>query len=489
MFKKLFYHSIPLCLLPLFVLSCNKDSIPPHQEEPVKPTELTVEWENPDTTNFVSLDQVKEFANQHILQTKGDLNVEVKIEPYGKIANTPLLYVVNYGKSDGWQILSSDARTPAVIAKGDKGAFSLEEGNPAVRIWMDMTADNIASVRKSKDEELVFTKEDIDVHKKVWGKNNREKEIRKILDPDVPVPENGYWKSELYHVEHNVIDEQIEHLTPHWDQGKPYNTLCPLRTDQQNSRAPAGCVALAAAQVLYYLHSIWNVPATMPSSGYCNDYVYNNPQQYFSNFNDYGWSQMSYDYKEPWESAYYESLLIGFVGKTIKIDYGNDGSSAHEKDIKDYLFPLYGIGSSYKNYNEQIVQNNLLKRLPIIIGATDYLIPLWGSNHCFVIDGFIKMQDEYTYYNYWVPAEPGDHKIYKASFIGESHEPYYSVDTTSVRISAIKINWGWWTQWDKNNPINDGWYDLTSNWCVTSNGSTFTYNHNVRMICNLTRPN
>ena len=149
MFKKLFYHSIPLCLLPLVILSCNKDSIPPHQEEPVKPTELTVEWDNPDTTNFVSLDKVKEFANQHILRTKGDVNIEVKIETYGKIADTPLLYVVNYGKSDGWQILSSDARTPAVIAEGDNGYFSLEEGSPAVRVWMDMMAGSIASVRKA----------------------------------------------------------------------------------------------------------------------------------------------------------------------------------------------------------------------------------------------------------------------------------------------------------------------------------------------------
>ena len=484
MFKKLLYHSLLWCLLPLALHSCNKDSIPPYQEEPVKPTELNVEWENPDTTNFVSLEQVKKFVNQHLLQTKGSENAEVKIEPYGRIANTPLLYVVNYGKSDGWQILSSDARTPAVIAKGDKGAFSLEEGNPAVRIWMDMTADNIASVRKSKDEELIFTKDDIDVHKMVWGKYTRDKEIRKILDPDVPQPENGYWKSELYHVEHNAIGEQIEHLTPHWDQWKPYNTLCPLRTDKNNSRVPAGCAAIAVAGVLYYLHDIWDMIGVIPSSGYCNDYAYNNPQQYFSNYNVYGWSQMSYDYKEPWESAYYESLLIGYVGKKLQMNYGNEGSGADENNIRAFVFPTFGIDSSYGYYNEQIVQNNLLKHLPIIICATHDS----ESRHCFVIDGFTKTQDEYTYYNYWVPAEPGDHKIYKASFIGESHEPYYSVNTTSVRISAIKINWGWWTQWDKNNPINDGWYNLTSSWTVT-NGTTYTYDQNVKMIYNLSRPN
>ena len=54
-------------------------------------------------------------------------------------------------------------------------------------------------------------------------------------------------------------------------------------------------------------------------------------------------------------------------------------------------------------------------------------------------------------------------------------------------MTGIKINWGWWTQWSSH-PVNDGWYSLASDWTVTCNSETYSYNHNVSMIYNLTRP-
>ena len=52
-------------------------------------------------------------------------------------------------------------------------------------------------------------------------------------------------------------------------------------------------------------------------------------------------------------------------------------------------------------------------------------------------------------------------------------------------MTGIKINWGWSTQWTTH--VNDGWYSLVSDWTVT-NGETYSYNHYVSMIYNLTRP-
>lgn len=469
MFKKLFYHSIPLCLLPLIVLSCNKDSIPPHQEEPVKPTELTVKWDNPDTTNFVSLDKVKEFANQHILQTKGSLNAEVKIEPYGKIADTPLLYVVNYGKSDGWQILSSDTRTPAVIAEGDNGYFSLEEGSPAVRIWMEMMAGSIANVRKAKDNELTISEEDI-----IENKNRWSKEKQTVLPID---DEDGYWVKELVSEELETYDT-IDHMTPHWDQMEPYNAFIPFATDSTYDRAPAGCVPLAAAEVLYYLHSKWNVPETMVSQGYC----VGNINQYKNSFTDPNteiWSQMSSSYNDSYANA--EALMIAYVGSVIRTHYCSEYSWTLPRNIRTELFPLYGITCSNDAYDEDEVRHNLSHGLPIIVTASDLLIPIDGDIHCFVIDGYKMQRIKKTYYNYWVSGfNPNPRNIHYWL-----HDPYYSYSYKELGMTGIKINWGWSTQWTTH--VNDGWYSLVSDWTVT-NGETYSYNRNVSMIYNLTRP-
>ena len=116
------------------------------------------------------------------------------------------MYIVNYGDSDGWQILSSDARTPAVIAEGEDGYFSLEDGSPAVRVWMDCAAADLAAVRNASDEELNFSPEAIAANKNVWGLSG-EKGFG---------GEDGHW--ETITTGELCVSDSINHMTPHWDQ-------------------------------------------------------------------------------------------------------------------------------------------------------------------------------------------------------------------------------------------------------------------------------
>ena len=55
-----------------------------------------------------------------------------------------------------------------------------------------------------------------------------------------------------------------------------------------------------------------------------------------------------------------------------------------------------------------------------------------------------------------------------------------------MEITQIKINWGWWTQWHKDNnnngPYNNGWDALTANWVVTDDGGSYSYNYHVSSI-------
>ena len=66
----------------------------------------------------------------------------------------------------------------------------------------------------------------------------------------------------------------------------------------------------------------------------------------------------------------------------------------------------------------------------------------------------------------------------------DMYEPYYTYSNSNYDITAIKINWGWWTQWVQGispYPLNDGWYGLTADWYVEKDGDYYNYNHNVKM--------
>lgn len=411
--------------------------------------------------NYVKIGQVLEFAASKHPLTKASGEPDFDVAPYCGSSGDTLLYIVNYGDNDGWQILSSDARTPAVIAEGETGSFSLTEGSPAVQVWIDCTAQDIAAVRRASDSQLNFSKDEIAANKQVWG-------MRGNGDLEPITIDEGYWD---YTVSSEVIDaDSLAHMTPHWDQDAPYNAYCPLKSNGVE-RKPAGCVAVAAAEVLYYLHNHLGVPATMADS------VTNNG--IFVGASTTIWGLMNNEYSSTYADA--EALMLGYVGQEVNMHYTDDYSWAIPANIRTQLFPQCGLTCNHGSYNETVVKNNLNNQMPVIVTATNLLVPTDFDIHCFVIDGYKKTYKKYTYYHYFVPDHPN-------SWIPTpEYEPYYTYSQTTPQITQIKINWGWWTQWkpdiNGNGPYNDGWYSLTANWVVFENDSTsYTYNHNVSAI-------
>lgn len=131
-----------------------------------------------------------------------------------------------------------------------------------------------------------------------------------------------------------------------------------------------------------------------------------------------------------------------------------------------------GISSRLRDYDADTVKHNLLNNLPVIIAASDWLIPLNHRSHCFVIDGYKTEILETTYYHYWVAGIMDlDPDIY---------EPYYTYQYTNYGITAIRINWGWESQWLLD--YNNGWFGLTADWYVDDGTNQYDFNHNVRMI-------
>lgn len=445
---------------------CSKEEIPSASSENI---ELLT------SNNFVGLNQVYTYLSQNHPLTKSNSQQTYSVSPYRNAIGDTLLYIVNYPDNTGWQILSSDSRTPAVIAEGESGRFSIEDGSPAVHIWLDMTARDMEAVRAARDEDLNFSPEVIAAHKSLWGVGNS----RGPGDHLFPL---GHWEeSTTSYVE--VLDA-IDHMTPHWDQWAPYNEYCPLNSNDPARRAPAGCVAIAAAEVLYYLHNKWGVPETMVDTGYCTGHI---PKPYYDH-DFWGssatiWAEMDSNYHS-YGPRNAEALMVGHIGKVLNMGYGNEASGSSMSKIRTDVFPLYGIACSHGNYDSDVVVTNMNNRLPVIVSACNLLIPLDGSIHCFVIDGYRRKRIVYRTYHYWVSDDP-DNKI-----VPPWCQSYDTYTYSSPYIQDIKINWGWWTQWVDN--VNDGWYGLMADWTVADDQDSdgiyetqYNYNYWVTMLYNL----
>ena len=422
----------------------------------------------PSTGNFVTILQVSDYAEKFFHTTKATDNIEYTIEPLRHAEGDTIAYIMNTN-GHGWKILSADSRTPAILAEDYRGSFSLTDGNPGVRIWIDCMRADMAAVRRSNDDQLKFSEEEIAANRAFWNQQPTRK----------PYPhENeggGYWAVRT--TSEVLVADSLNHMTPQWDQCHPYNAYCPFKLSNPTERVPAGCVAVAGAEVLYYLHKKIGLPSHMFSYCECPGNI-NNPQLVFDLPSQYVWGMMDSLYNNLYADK--ESILIAYVGSWVQMDYGDNGSGADSALLQTSAFPVNGISCERSNYEQDTVKNSLDNLLPVIVSAYTQL--LFGSGHCFVIDGYKKTYTKYTHFHYWEPDNPGS--WYNPSL----YEPYYTYSYTTPEITAIKINWGWWDQWYPYN-LNDGWYTLTGDWCTEDiHGNDTSYNYYRKMIYGF-RPN
>lgn len=452
------YRSLLPPLLLLLVIGCTKVSSSldcPSREANALPS----------TGNFVMINQVRDFAEKVFHTTKANDKIEYTIEPMRYAEGDTIAYIINTN-GHGWKILSADSRTPAILAEDYRGSFSLTDGNPGIRIWIDCMKADMAAVRRASDDQLKFSEEEIAAHKAFWNTYTPRIE----LPPDTPWPGSGRWETHLISTEEIPVDS-VMHMAPEWDQNEPYNVYCPLKSWSLDRHVPAGCVAIAGAQVLYCLHYKLGIPEKAYGllSWNGNTPIYGLPSS--SN-----WDMMSFSYC-PSGTADKEAILIQRAGYFTSMHYADTASSTSHTHLRTDFFPEHGISCSQHSYSQDTVKKYLITGAPVIVSAYDSM--LFGSGHCFAIDGYKRTKIKSTYYHIYVTDDPG----------ASVPEGYETVSYSAPEIVAIKINWGWWDQW---NPyfLNDGWYTLTGDWVTEDLEENSThYNYYRDMIYGFTSNN
>jgi len=422
---------------------------------------------------FVSCSQMQmelqEVDNEHPLLTKGEI---VSVDDYmvdeGDISNyihsilvcenndlggslssnayeydgEVAFYILNF--ENGWQIISSDKRGPILLASGRESYLSIEEINPATRMWLDILADDIAYRRRFPEE--YYSKAPDDIYDKeqyclnTWSAINSEPEyvisegISTKGGRDHPLLPTGHYELVSTYYTYDFYEDTGHLITWPWHQGDPFNRYCPYKYDYSD-RCPAGCLSIAAGQILYYSHYKIGRPVSSPSSGYCVGDEYN----YNSNFSDFAntWDLMN-------NTNDYVGLFVGNLGRWLGTIYHSNGSSAFSFDIPDVFSDYFGIDCTYQNgFDADTVFTSLQAGWPVIFSG-QRLDGILLSGHSFLIDGYVSYVQTTHYCYEWVPdpiilGNPNSINAEVPSF----PEPYETTSISSPYLYSLRLRWGY----------------------------------------------
>ena len=190
-----------------------------------------------------------------------------------------------------------------------------------------------------------------------------------------------------------------------WDQGHPYNSLCPTLTNSKGEaeHTVTGCVATATAQVMRYYK--W------PSNGQgSNSYLWENGNKTLSmDFSKsvYDWDNMTETYDNNSTSTQKNAVakLMYDCGISCNMKYnlsekGGSGASGFDqvKGLYNYFRYDQGMEHLTRNYYKltdwnKIIINEINDKRPILYQGQGS-----GGGHAFIIDGYNK--DGYFHFNW-----------------------------------------------------------------------------------------
>lgn len=261
------------------------------------------------------------------------------------------LYVFNGSGDSGYVIVSGDDCSPSILGYSNTGKFDINDIPPAMKMWLDMYAEQ---VKASASAEVAYTATATADH------------------------------------------AQIPHLmTTRWNQGAPYNDLCPIDTET-DLLSYTGCVATAMAQVFNY-HK-WPEKASGVGMAYQNKTI---PLTRDMNSDVFEWDKMldvyatklDTDSSGTAEQRRAVALLMVDLGYGVRMKYSSKSSGAMVTYIPVALINNFGYDKAahlvFKNWYtaqdwDNIVYNELSTNGPVLFcGNTKD-----NEGHEFVCDGY-----------------------------------------------------------------------------------------------------
>ena len=245
-----------------------------------------------------------------------------------------------------------------------------------------------------------FSKEDQPEHYKnfLQGYSDKINYIREngiVQDKNIKDAWDYYSSGELEPKAPFNTKETLEPIVPcQWNQGSPYNILCPEDSDGPGGHVYAGCVATAMSQIMYY----WRYPLQGIGS---YSYYYGSYGTISANFGatEYQWDVMehSVDHTNPYPIA----ELQFHCGVAVDMMYGPGGSGAYSTDVPPALINYFGYApEAVFQWKDSFSNTEWINKLK---GNLNDGFPMYYSGyssaggHAFVCDGY---QDDFFHSNF-----------------------------------------------------------------------------------------
>ena len=117
--------------------------------------------------HFVTLDAVAALTEAQMGMTRNSSDIRNRITCYTDTAKDTLLFICDNSEG-GWTMYSSDTRVPPIVAQSGTGTFAEAMENENAAWWIKTIAEDMKAIRSAGDNELNFSKEEIESNANFW---------------------------------------------------------------------------------------------------------------------------------------------------------------------------------------------------------------------------------------------------------------------------------------------------------------------------------
>ena len=259
-------------------------------------------------------------------------------------SGSPALYVINNAGADGFLVVAADDVAAPILGWADKGDFDSANMAPGLRYWLEALQDQIA-----------------------WAEENG----LDVFD----APASDYYPT------------IAPKMTTEWDQGYPYNDLCPLVGTR---RTYTGCVATAMAQMLK--------ARSFPTKGVgTHSYTWNGQTlSYDYAGTTFEWNLMLDTYGADATAAQRNAVaeLMLACGIGVNMGYGTNASGAASPAVGRALIDNFGYDPAMEFIGRPFYTSKQWEKLIYDELAANGPVYMSGRNdeggHAFIADGYNK---------------------------------------------------------------------------------------------------
>lgn len=288
-----------------------------------------------------AISKVSEFYSSHsrISRMAPSKDVSFEIVQTVKKNGRNCFYIINH--KNGFTIVSADDRLPEVLGFSNQGSFNPDSVPVNMQWWLE----------------------------------EYEKDIDAYLSKN-PQPEVQY-ATRASNDERKAISPMLK---TKWDQGSPYNFMCPY-DNRLGGVCVTGCVATAMAQVMRY-HE-W----PKKSTGSKGDVVFNTKYDWDNMLNVYEDDK----YTDTQSNAVAE--LMRDCGLSVDMQYSAYESGAYNEQVQVALREYFDYNPSmefaWRDYHDmkewnEIVYSELAENRPVYYSGSSS-----RGGHAFVCDGYL----------------------------------------------------------------------------------------------------